>query len=163
MGGRDSSSAKGEGVVRQGVRKMNITNEEKQTTLKVLKEIRAWRMATIDYAEEHGHELVADAVRTDFYTLTFAIDIVEASCKTENKSTEEPKTDKGMFMPEGEGDAETDDFVGRSLTEITVKVNQMEKEFDEVIKNLKRRLDNGEKRMWFIENKVQEVDKRVWK
>lgn len=90
-------------------------------------------------------------------------ELLEAACKTENKPSDEPKTDKGMFIPESPNDAETDDFVGKSLAEIAVKVNQMEKEFDEVLSELKRRVDNGEKRMWFIEHKVEAVDRRVWK
>ena len=107
---------------------------------------------------EHDH---LDA--PTYHALGCAITELETTCKPENEPTEEPKTDKGMFIPEGESDAETDDFIGKSLTEIAVKVNQMEKEFDEVIKNLKRRLDNGEKRMWYMENKIEAVDRRVWK
>lgn len=90
-------------------------------------------------------------------------ELLEAACKTENKLSDEPKTDKGMFIPESPNDAETDDFVGRSLTEMAVKINQLEKELDTVLSELKHRVDNGEKRMWYIENKIQEVDRRVWK
>lgn len=107
---------------------------------------------------EHDH---LDA--PTYHALGCAITELEATCKTENEPTEEPKTDKGMFIPEGESDAQTDDFIGKSLTEIAVKVNQMEKEFDEVLKSLKRQLKNQDQRLWFIENKVEAVDRRVWK
>lgn len=137
-----------------------MTNEE---ALSILAATRNGYMIRAEKAHAQ-HAWNEEAGCADKATaLHMAILALEATCKTENEPTEEPKTDKGMFIPEGESEAEKDDFIGKSLTEIAVKVNQMEKEFDEVLKSLKRQLKNQDQRLWFIENKVEAVDRRVWK
>lgn len=134
------------GRVKEGTEQGMMTKEE---ALYILKE--KYRM------EYHSMSI------KERQAICFAIDVIDSTCKPENEPTEEPKTDKGMFIPESPNDAETDDFVGRSLTGMAVKINQLEKELEQVLSELKYRVDNGEKRMWYIENKIQEVDRRVWK
>jgi hypothetical protein len=64
------------------------------------------------------------------------------TCKVENPGSDEGKTDKGMFIPEAEDAHEMDEL-------------RLE------IQRLKDKEKAQDKRMWYIETKIRELEMRI--
>lgn len=66
----------------------------------------------------------------------------ESTCNTKNTASDEGKTDRGMFIPEAEDNHEMDEL-----------------RFE--IQRLKDKEKAQDKRMWFIETKIRELEMRI--